>query len=542
MQALKNMKLRTKLILMVSGLFLGVILIEVSALSSLHTQLLDARKAKVKEQVEAAYTLVQHYYEQRQSLGEDASKQKALDALRVLRYGDNGYVWVNDMQAKLVLHPMKPDQEGQNMSQVKDGAGKLHWQSMVNTVKQTGEGFVDYTYVGPQFKTPHDKVSYVKGFTPWGWVIGSGVFLSDVTHLFWQSALKSLGMTLVVLIISMGLIWSLTRSITFSVDRVLTVVRRVAEGDLTQRTHATRRDEIGELSRGVDQMTNHLTDLMNNIQQACLNLQQEADSLSASSEQTRSAMRHQFEEVDQVATAMNEMNATVHEVASHASDASDAANHASEQAELGHRDVGRSIDAMQDLEASVSRADAAMRDLENQTGEIDQVVEVIRNISEQTNLLALNAAIEAARAGEAGRGFAVVADEVRSLAQRTQSSTGQIQEMIQRLQDHAKTVVDEMHQSQEQAKGSVKVVESAGEDLQHILNEVQRINDMNAQIATASEEQSAVAEEINRNLTSIHGDSEEALDAASTITEASHHLKDAVGQLSKQVKQFKLTS
>ncbi|ODC03692.1 chemotaxis protein [Terasakiispira papahanaumokuakeensis] len=542
MQALKNMKLRTKLILMVSGLFLGVILIEASALSSLHTQLLDARKAKVREQVEAAYTLVQHYYEQRQSLGEDVSKQRALDALRVLRYGDNGYVWINDMQAKLVLHPMKPDQEGRDMSHVKDGAGKLHWQAMIDTVKRTGKGFVDYTYIGPQFDTPQDKVSYVKGFTPWGWVIGSGVFLSDVTHLFWQSALKSLGLTLVVLIISMGLIWSLTRSITFSVNRVLTVVRRVAEGDLTQRTHATRRDEIGELSRGVDQMTNHLTDLMNNIQQACLNLQQEADSLSASSEQTRSAMRHQFEEVDQVATAMNEMNATVHEVASHASDASDAANHASEQAELGHRDVGRSIDAMQNLEASVNRADAAMRDLENQTSEIDQVVEVIRNISEQTNLLALNAAIEAARAGEAGRGFAVVADEVRSLAQRTQSSTGQIQEMIQRLQDHARTVVEEMHQSQEQAKGSVKVVESAGEDLQHILNEVQRINDMNAQIATASEEQSAVAEEINRNLTSIHGNSEEALDAASTITEASHHLKDAAGQLSTQVKRFKLTS
>lgn len=542
MQALKNMKLRTKLILMVSGLFLGVILIEASALSSLHTQLLDARKAKVKEQVEAAYTLVQHYYEQRQSLGEDVSKQRALDALRVLRYGDNGYVWINDMQAKLVLHPMKPDQEGRDMSHVKDGAGKLHWQAMIDTVKQSGKGFVDYTYVGPQFDTPQDKVSYVKGFTPWGWVIGSGVFLSDVTQLFWQSALKSLGMTLVVLVISMGLIWSLTRSITFSVDRVLTVVRRVSEGDLTQRTHATRRDEIGELSRGVDQMTNHLTDLMNNIQQACLNLQQEADSLSASSEQTRSAMRHQFEEVDQVATAMNEMNATVHEVASHASDASDAANHASEQAELGHRDVERSIDAMQNLEASVNRADVAMRDLENQTGEIDQVVEVIRNISEQTNLLALNAAIEAARAGEAGRGFAVVADEVRSLAQRTQSSTGQIQDMIQRLQDHARTVVEEMHQSQEQARGSVKVVESAGEDLQHILTEVQRINDMNAQIATASEEQSAVAEEINRNLTSIHGNSEEALDAASTITEASHHLKDAAGQLSTQVKRFKLTS
>ncbi|MFH7564724.1 methyl-accepting chemotaxis protein [Oceanimonas smirnovii] len=540
MQFFNNLSLRNKLMVMVITLFIGLILVQISAMTGLHIELLKARQEKVREQVETATSLVNHYYEQRQRLGDSRSRELALEAVRAMRYGDDGYMWINDMQHRLVMHPLKPDEEGRDMTQVTDADGHYHWQAMVNSVKDSGAGFVEYTYIGPQFDSPQQKVSYVQGFAPWGWVIGSGVYLSDVNELFWQQASKSLALTVMVVLVALVLIMIITRTLTFSVARVQEVIARFGQGDLAARTGATRTDEIGQLSRGVDTMGEQLCTLLAQVREAANLLDGEAEGLSVKSRQTRASMQNQFNEVDQVATAMNEMNATVHEVARHASDASAAAEKANQEASMGHEDVNRSISSMQQLADSVGEAGQAMEELESQTRQIDSVVEVIRNISEQTNLLALNAAIEAARAGESGRGFAVVADEVRSLALRTQESTGEIQRMIQQLQSHAGTVSEHMTNSQEQAAISMDVVRAAGRDLEQILTEVQSINDMNAQIATASEEQSAVAEEINRNLLNINEGSREALQVADLISESSERVHESSHQLTQQIARFQL--
>ncbi|MDP5293578.1 methyl-accepting chemotaxis protein [Oceanimonas sp. CHS3-5] len=540
MQFFNNLSLRNKLMLMVATLFIGLLLVQASAMNGLHQELLSARKEKVREQVETTVSLINHFYEQRQQLGDSQSRELALEAVRALRYGDGGYMWINDMQHRLVMHPMKPGNEGNDMTRVTDADGKHHWQAMVTTVNNSGAGFVDYSYIGPQFDRPQQKVSYVQGFAPWGWVIGSGVYLSDVNDLFWQQAGKSLGLLVLVTLLALALIVTITRSLTFSVTRVQEVIARFGQGDLGARTGATRSDEIGQLSRGVDAMGEQLCGLLAQVREAATLLDGEAEGLSVKSKQTRASMQSQFNEVDQVATAMNEMNATVHEVARHANDASAAAEKANQEANMGHDDVNRSIDSMQQLADSVGEAGQAMQELESQTRQIDSVVEVIRNISEQTNLLALNAAIEAARAGESGRGFAVVADEVRSLAMRTQESTGEIQRMIQQLQSHAGTVAEHMTNSQEQAAISMDVVRAAGRDLEQILNEVQSINDMNAQIATASEEQSAVAEEINRNLININEGAQEALQVADLISDSSQRVYQSSHELARQIAHFKL--
>lgn len=540
MQFLNNLSLRYKLLAMVASLFVGILLVQGSALIGLRYELLDARKEKVQEQVETAVSLVNFYYEQRQVLGEQRSQLLAKQAVGALRYGDDGYMWINDMQHHLVLHPIKPESEGRDMTQVTDADGHYHWQAMVQRVTQQNAGFVEYSYLGPQFDSPQQKVSYVQGFTPWGWVIGSGVYLSDVDVLFWQQATKSLLLTALVMVLALIIVALISRALTFSVARVQEVVQQFGLGNLSARTLATRTDEIGQLSRGVDTMGEQLCQLLLKVRTASNSLDNEAEGLSVKSQQTRTSMQAQFSEVDQVATAMNEMNATVHEVARHANDASEAADHANNEAHKGHDDVARSIESMLQLAESVTKADGAMRELETQTQQIGSVIEVISNISDQTNLLALNAAIEAARAGESGRGFAVVADEVRSLAQRTQESTGEIQNMIQQLQSHAATVVEHMHVSQEQAGSSVEVVRAAGQDLERILEEVQRINDMNAQIATASEEQSAVAEEINRNLVQINKGSQEAVQVSDLISQTSHRVLGASQDLRQQITHFKL--
>ncbi|OXS16598.1 chemotaxis protein [Zobellella denitrificans] len=541
MQFFNHLRLRYKLLAMVASLFIGILLVQASAMAGLRQELLDARKEKVREQVETAVSLINHYYERRQELGEAESRRLAKEAVGSLRYGGEGYMWINDMQQRLVLHPMKPEEEGRDMTQVTDADGQYHWQAMVRRVREQQAGFVEYSYIGPQFDRPQQKVSYVQGFAPWGWVVGSGVYLSDINALFWQQAGKSLLLMVLVMVLALAISLVISRSLTFSVERVLEVVRQFGAGNLAVRTGATRRDEIGQLSRGVDAMGEQLCRLLAQVRSAAHTLDGEAQGLSVKSQQTRAGMEAQFAEVDQVATAMNEMNATVHEVARYANDASGAADHANSQARMGHDDVARSIDAMGQLAASVDQAHTAMRELEAQTQQIGSVVEVIRTISEQTNLLALNAAIEAARAGESGRGFAVVADEVRSLAQRTQESTGEIQQMIQQLQSHARSVVDHMNHSQEQASLSMEVVRAAGQDLEHILQEVQRINDMNAQIATASEEQSAVAEEINKNLLHINEGALEALQVTELISLTSQTVYSASQELSQQIAHFTLS-
>lgn len=540
MQLLNNLSLRYKLLAMVASLFIGILLVQGSAMIGLRYELLDARKEKVREQVETAASLVKYYYDQRQVLGDSESQRLAKQAVGALRYGDEGYMWINDMQHRLILHPIKPESEGKDMTQVTDADGHHHWQAMVQRVQQQDAGFVEYSYSGPQFRSPQHKVSYVQGFTPWGWVVGSGVYLSDVDAIFWQQATKSLLLTALVMVLALIIVVLISRSLTFSVARVQEVVLQFGKGDLRVRTHATRTDEIGQLSRGIDNMGEQLCQLLLQVRNASSTLDDEAEGLSVKSQQTRASMQAQFSEVDQVATAMNEMNTTVQEVARYANDASEAADHAHNEARMGNDDVARSIECMLQLAESVTKADSAMRELETQTQKIGSVVEVISNISDQTNLLALNAAIEAARAGESGRGFAVVADEVRSLAKRTQESTGEIQRMIQQLQNHASTVVGHMHTSQEQAGSSVEVVRAAGNDLERILEEVQRINDMNAQIATASEEQSAVAEEINRNLTQINKGSQEAVQVSELISQTSHRVLGASRDLSLQITHFKL--
>ncbi|MGO4999685.1 methyl-accepting chemotaxis protein [Oceanisphaera sp. W20_SRM_FM3] len=540
MQLLNNLSLRYKLLAMVASLFIGIVLVQGSALIGLRHELMEARKESVREQVETAVSLVEHYYVQSPRLGVEESQRLAKVALGTLRYGNGGYMWINDMEHRLILHPIKPESEGKDMTQVTDADGQYHWQAMVQTVKQQEAGFVEYSYMAPQASSSQQKASYVQGFAPWGWVIGSGIYLSDVNTLFWQQATKSLLLTGLVMILALIIVVLISRSLTFSVARVQEVVEQFGKGDLSARTKATRTDEIGQLSRGVDSMGEQLCQLLLKVRHASSTLDGEAEGLSVKSQQTRASMQAQFSEVDQVATAMNEMNATVQEVARYANDASQAADHANNEARMGNEDVARSIECMLQLAESVSKADQAMRELETQTQQIGSVVEVISNISEQTNLLALNAAIEAARAGDSGRGFAVVADEVRSLAQRTQESTGEIQRMIQQLQNHASTVVEHMHISQKQAGSSVEVVRAAGQDLERILEEVQRINDMNAQIATASEEQSAVAEEINRNLTQINKGSQEAVQVSDLISQTSHRVLGASRDLSVQITHFKL--
>ncbi|KPX40741.1 Methyl-accepting chemotaxis protein [Pseudomonas syringae pv. helianthi] len=339
------------------------------------------------------------------------------------------------------------------------------------------------------------------------------------------------------LLIGLLAAWVMTRQITVPLQQTLTAAARIAQGDLSQNMSVTRRDEMGQLQSSMQTMTISLRELIGGISAGVSQIASAAEQLSAVTEQSCAGVNTQKDETDQVATAMNEMAATVQEVARNAQEASQAAAQADQQARSGDEVVGQAISQIEQLAREVVNSTQSMNELKLESNKIVGVLDVIKSVSQQTNLLALNAAIEAARAGEAGRGFAVVADEVRGLAQRTQKSTEEIEELIAALQNGTQQVATTLDNSRTLTDNTVELSRRAGSALEQITRTVATIQHMNEQIATASEEQSVVAEQINRNVISVRDISEQTA-AASEQTAASSvelarlgtHLQTLVGK------------
>ncbi len=350
-----------------------------------------------------------------------------------------------------------------------------------------------------------------------------------------QWALKmGLGIGVILVFLLGGLGFVVTNSICRNLGEVIASLREMAsgKGDLRRRLQSKQQDEVGELVQEFNRFVANLQHLIGEVSGSVDGLNQAAQQMSAVTEESRRGVLKQQGDVDQVATAMNEMSSTVQEVAHNAMEAANAAHNADAEASKGKEVVAQAVATIDRLANEVEEAAEVIHQLAQDSENIGTVLDVIKAIAEQTNLLALNAAIEAARAGEQGRGFAVVADEVRTLAQRTQQSTQEIQEIIEKLQAGAEKAERVMKASRERAQSSVEESSRAGASLMSISEMVARINDMNTQIASAAEEQSAVAEEINRNVVAIN-------DVAVQTAQSSDHLQKASEEVSVMAQQLR---
>ncbi|MXQ72231.1 HAMP domain-containing protein [Aeromonas caviae] len=446
----------------------------------------------------------------------------------------DGTIWAEDREERRAFDIVKADWERyvalhQRIRQMQDSGQMAEARHLF-----MGEGVTLYTTLS---KSVGDLIRINHGYS-----VGSR---AEVIAAF-DSAKLSVTLALVIglaLVVALSVV--LTRQIRDPLIMLARQAQRIASGDLGRgelqewiRGNRFNRDELGQLGSAIDRMQGALAELVSEISGSVSQLSSAVEEVSAISEQSAKGMASQQGEVSQVATAMNEMQSTVNEVARNTTDAMGAAKQASRTSTQGNQVVRSAIGSIEQVSRQIEQAGSVVQQLE--TDSASMVLDVIRGIAEQTNLLALNAAIEAARAGEQGRGFAVVADEVRSLAQRTQASTAEISKMIEVLQERTAEAGSAMQLSRQQMQESVELAREAGSSIDSINGAVTQITDMNTLIATATEQQNAVTEELNRSIVKIHTAADENAQGAQQTAQACVELSRLATSLHHMTQRFTL--
>jgi methyl-accepting chemotaxis protein len=484
--------------------FLG--LLGIGALDSreLASSLRQQKQIELKHLADLALGIVkeEHAAAQKGDIAVADAQKRAMARLATLRYGSNDYFWINDMQPRMVMHPIKPEMNGNDLSTYKDPNGKTLFVDFVETVRKDGAGFVPYEWPKPGFDKPQPKLSYVVGFAPWNWVIGTGVYIDDLNTQTWASTERALIAGAVILLISLAVSMFVARGITKPLQRITVTMNALAGGNLDVDVPGIGRDdEIGEMATAVevfksnavarqgleaehkeaeiravarrkadmvklaDDFEGAVGEIIETVSSASSQLEASAGTLNATAERAQ-------ELATVVAAASGEASTNVQSVASATEEMSSSVNEISRQVQASARMATAAVDQARTTNDRVS-------ELSKAAARIGDVVELINTIAGQTNLLALNATIEAARAGEAGRGFAVVASEVKALAEQTAKATGEIGQQVAGIQAATQDSVNA---------------------IKEISGTIEKLSEISSTIAAAVEEQGAATQEISRNV------------------------------------------
>ena len=504
--------------------------------------LLKERKRELKEVTEVAAGIVAY----QMSLPNQGNIE---EALRDIRFGTAGYFYIYDTSGKNIFHAIKPALQGKDLINLEDTKGNKIIEGLLNTA-QKGDGIYSFYFQKPGSSTQFEKLGFATMIPNTNWMLGTGAYIDDIEESISQysaSVTKSFNEKIWLIVsISIALIILTTVIIFFVAARMVKPIKRMAdnlndiaqgEGDLTQRLEIVGHDEISQLGKSFNLFVDKLRNTIADISTATTGINKAGRDMNQQSTEIASQLYHHNDQTDQVVSAVTEMSSTASEVASNTNQVAEATQAVSIDVMHAQECVETSLTEVSALVEEINGAVTSMSALSEQSQKINQVLTVIGAIADQTNLLALNAAIEAARAGEQGRGFAVVADEVRSLASRTQKSTLEINEMLEELHRLVGLSVNAMSLSQERSVRSVDSSKTISQSLHSVTMSITSINDMSTQIATATTEQSSVTEEITRNVyeiqnivNSLTSSSIEAEKIASDVLSEGGKLEGLVGQ------------
>jgi methyl-accepting chemotaxis protein len=451
------------------------------------------------------------------------------DLIKNYTIGEQGFAFLADQEGNVQIHPDKSIKSGTNLSTLFDSdvQANLLNKDAINIIQTSSQS---------------GRILAAKFIPSLNWFVVIEIPTSEIFTPINNTSMQLVFMNIIVAIILITIGLWVALGVARPISRAANMLGDIASGDadLTKTMQVDTKDEVGKLAISFNSFVGQLQSLITAIASNSQDVSSIAQNLTASSHSTQRNTEEQQQSVDMIATAMNEMGATVHEIARNANETANAAKQSASETSSSQAIVNSSIEGINSLFEKMQSASAVIQTLAQDVGEISTVLEVIRGISEQTNLLALNAAIEAARAGEQGRGFAVVADEVRTLAQRTQESTEEINTMIQKLQGGAKDAVTAMDEGIDTAKTSVEHADKAGESLDNITAAISIITDLSIQVATATEEQSSVVEELNSHILNIKNMSDSTVLESQNINDQCQGLSHSATELNDMVANFKV--
>ncbi|RUM57874.1 MAG: methyl-accepting chemotaxis protein, partial [Marinomonas sp.] len=488
---------------------------------------------------------LQHFYDLQVSgqLTKDQAQAYALNAIKKARYDESEYYWVNDYQARMVMHSIKPALDGQDLSQLEDPNGKKLFTVFTQVVKQSGGGYVDYLWPKPGEDKPIEKISYVKGFEPWGWIVGTGIYLDDVNDLFLQEATRVSLVVVVVLFVAIVISMLILRSIMKPIQDIRNAMENIAngEGDLTIQLPENGQDQLAMISKSYNAFSRRLrgtlesaVGLNKTVEQRSQLLQQVASDTQAITAKRELLFKQMSDIIEEVDGLKNKVIASIDTSLENASETR-------AKTTLGQDSIQQTIASLETLSRELTQGVSSVEGVAQESQNIGAVLVVISEIAEQTNLLALNAAIEAARAGEQGRGFAVVADEVRNLASRTQASTEEIQAMITKLQSGAKDAQEKIQASFSQLHHTSEDLTQTAHSLNAVAVSVDAIMAAGADINHSIEGQKAAVQSLNSVNQDISQLSKEAGELVSRNRATSQELADTAQENYKVMSTFKLS-
>ncbi|MGF1721524.1 methyl-accepting chemotaxis protein [Vibrio kyushuensis] len=530
------MKLKTQAYLLSGLILIALLALTMTGLWTLRVASNIDNKARVTELFKSAYSILTEVEKMAAdgTLNDEQAKQLATRLLRNNIYKDNEYVYVADENMIFVAAPHDPEIHDTSFHEFKDGSGNSVGQIILNELSRSGRGIIEYTWTQKQPDgSIEEKLSIAQKTPRWNWVVGTGIGFNEANARFWATAQWQLFLCLViaggilaVVIISIRKILALLGG---EPQEVSDAVQAVANGDIQISFENTAPN--GSIYHAVQQMSRSLAELVTNLDSSMHALRGELSQVEARAGSIATLTDTQQQSTAMIATAMTEMASSAMNVADSARDTASNTDEADKQSQHTQQLIHNTVDNIEGLATQLGTASQAVADLDNDVNSIVKVLDVIGDIAEQTNLLALNAAIEAARAGEQGRGFAVVADEVRNLAGRTQESTKEIQQMINNLQEGSRNAINTMEVCAETSQSTVTESQNASEALQQIVVALESISAMSHQIATAAAEQTQVGDDISKRINMI----EESGTQLSGVVTESHNSTQTLTSLSNEL-------